>query len=189
MLRSSSRMRKKTGESVGSGWLLFCVNSEVEDESLEGHNCVQRSVTYVQPSTHSLQVELTIIIESLFIGLDLVVVHGESRGCPELLLVVIVITTGSILVTPGSVITTGSILVTPGSVITTGSILVTPGSVITTGSILVTPGSVITTGSILVTPGSVITTGSYSYFSNSVRDLKLDRNGRKSTRIRSDAVY
>ncbi|GJS48274.1 hypothetical protein Tco_0598395 [Tanacetum coccineum] len=45
MLRSSSRMRKKTEESVGSGWLLFCVNSEVENESLEGHNCVQRSVT------------------------------------------------------------------------------------------------------------------------------------------------
>ncbi|GJR06673.1 hypothetical protein Tco_0529657 [Tanacetum coccineum] len=75
-------------------------------------------------------------------------------------------------------------------VITTGSILVTPGSVITTGSILVTPGSVITTGSILVTPGSVLVTpGSYSLFSNSVRDPKLDRNGRKSTRIRSDAVY
>ncbi|GKA30458.1 hypothetical protein Tco_0716763 [Tanacetum coccineum] len=77
-----------------------------------------------------------------------------------LLLVVIVITTGSILVSPGSVITTGSILVSPGSVISTGSILVSPGSVITTGSILVSPGSVITTGSILVSPGSVITTGS-----------------------------
>ncbi|GJU54980.1 hypothetical protein Tco_1228694 [Tanacetum coccineum] len=81
MLRSSSRMRKNTGESVGSGWLLFCVNSEVEDESLEGHNCVQRSVTYVQPSTHSLQDKITAasdratvlnddIMESLF-GCDL----------------------------------------------------------------------------------------------------------------------
>ncbi|GKC14339.1 2-(3-amino-3-carboxypropyl)histidine synthase subunit 2-like protein, partial [Tanacetum coccineum] len=77
-----------------------------------------------------------------------------------------------VLVTP---VTTGSVVVTPGSVITTGSILVTPGSVITTGSILVTPGSVITTGSILVTPGSVITTG--SIFSNSVRDPIRNRNG------------
>ncbi|GKB64875.1 hypothetical protein Tco_0921061 [Tanacetum coccineum] len=95
-----------------------------------------------------------------------------------------------VLLLPGSVITTGSILVTPGSVITTGSILVTPGSVITTGSILVTPGSVITTGSILVTPGvittdSILVTPAKRYFeqlSSSVRDPKLDRNGRKSTR-------
>ncbi|GJS72726.1 retrotransposon protein, putative, ty1-copia subclass [Tanacetum coccineum] len=62
----------------------------------------------------------------------------------------VLVTPGSVVVTPGSVITTGSILVTPGSVITTGSILVPPGSVIITGSILVPPGSVITTGSILV---------------------------------------
>ncbi|GJX59932.1 putative reverse transcriptase domain-containing protein [Tanacetum coccineum] len=104
------------------------------------------------------------------------------------------------IVIPGSVVNTGSILVTPSSVITTGSILVIPGSVITTvipgrvlvtpGSVVVTPGSVVvTTGSVVVTPGSVVVTpGSYSLFSNSVRDPKLDRNGRKSTRIRSDAI-
>ncbi|GKB46901.1 CACTA transposable element, partial [Tanacetum coccineum] len=54
---------------------------KVEDESLEGHNCVQRSVTYVQPSAHSLQDKITAasdratvlnddIMESLF-GCDL----------------------------------------------------------------------------------------------------------------------
>ncbi|GJY69397.1 hypothetical protein Tco_0472379 [Tanacetum coccineum] len=44
--------------------------------------------------------------------------------------------------------------------VTTGSVIVTPGSIImlTTGSVIVTPGSVIvTTGSVIVTPGSVIT--------------------------------
>ncbi|GKB40692.1 hypothetical protein Tco_0885634 [Tanacetum coccineum] len=64
------------------------------------------------------------------------------------------------------------------------SVLVTPGSVVVPpGSVVVPPGSVV------VPPGSVITTGSYNLFSNSVRDPKLNRNGRKSTRIRSDAVY
>ncbi|GJU36541.1 hypothetical protein Tco_1184895 [Tanacetum coccineum] len=56
----------------------------------------------------------------------------------------------------GVLVTPGSVVVTPGSVVVTpGSILVTPGSVaVTTGSILVTPGSVVvTTDSILVTPG------------------------------------
>ncbi|GJR11063.1 putative reverse transcriptase domain-containing protein [Tanacetum coccineum] len=91
---------------------------------------------------------------------------------------------GSVVVPPGSVVVPpGSVVVPPGSVITTGSVVVTTGSVITTGSVVVTTGSVITTGSV------VVTTGSYNLFSNSVRDPKLDRNGRKSTRIRSDAVY
>ncbi|GJV86044.1 hypothetical protein Tco_1525942 [Tanacetum coccineum] len=72
------------------------------------------------------------------------------------------VTTGSVIVTPGSIImvTPGSVIVTTGSVIVTpGSIImVTPGSVIvTTGSVIVTSDSVIvTTGSVIVTPGSVI---------------------------------
>ncbi|GJW22006.1 putative reverse transcriptase domain-containing protein, partial [Tanacetum coccineum] len=66
-----------------------------------------------------------------------------------------------------------------------GRVLVPPGSVV------VPPGSVVVpTGSVVVPTGSVVVpTGSDNLFSNSVRDPKLDRNGRKSTRIRSDAVY
>ncbi|GJS53409.1 zf-CCHC domain-containing protein [Tanacetum coccineum] len=63
----------------------------------------------------------------------------------RLLLVVIVITTGSVVVPPGSVVTTGSVVVPPGSVVTTGSVVVPPGSVVTTGSVVVPPGSVVTT--------------------------------------------
>ncbi|GKD56460.1 hypothetical protein Tco_1289847, partial [Tanacetum coccineum] len=63
---------------------------------------------------------------------------------------VVIVTTGSVVVPPGSVVTTGSVVVPPGSVVTTGSVVVPPGSVVTTGSVVVPPGSVVTTGSVLV---------------------------------------
>ncbi|GKF17579.1 hypothetical protein Tco_0062497, partial [Tanacetum coccineum] len=72
------------------------------------------------------------------------------------------------------------------------SVVVPPGSVVVpTGSVVVPPGSVVVpTGSVVVPTGSVVVpTGSDNLFSNSVRDSKLDRNGRKSTHIRSDEVY